>query len=113
MICEKRLTKKQKRDAIYEELIKQLHYKRAETSFFVSLVNDYMMHYDLKERLAKEAKGKTVTYIDERNNERINPIIKELQNESKLMMQILKELDLKTSNVAGGEEDADYYDADG
>lgn len=105
MIIEKKLTKTQKKDAISSELLKQLKSKSADTTVFKSLVDDYVRYWEMKEKLKAEIKSKGMTYLDRFGEPKPSPALKEIQNISKLMLSILKEMDLKTSNVSG-EEDA-------
>lgn len=102
---EKKLTKTQKKDAIYGELQKQLKSKGAATTVFESLIDDYIRYWEMKEKLKAEIKRNGMTYLDRFGEPKPSPALKEIQNISKLMLSILKEMDLKTGNVSG-EEDA-------
>lgn len=100
----KKPTKTQKKDAIYSELLKQLKGKSANTEVFQSLIEDYVRYWEMKEKLKTEIKKNGLTYLDRFGEPKPSPALKEIQNISKLMLSILKEMDLKTSNVSGEDD---------
>lgn len=103
---EKKLSKTQKKAAILEELLKQLKFKGAKTEVFKNLIDDYMRYWDLKEKLQSEIRKHGVVYTDRYGESRTTAALKEIQNVTKIMLAILKEMDLKTGNVGGGEGSA-------
>ena len=95
---------------IKKELIKQLSLKRANIDPFLSLIDDYLDLWSIKNALIKDIKanGSVLVEIDHEGVEhrgRNNPSVKELVGVNKQMLSILKELGLSTANVGGDEDD--------
>ena len=104
MIYEKKRTKYQERAAIYDELMRQLRGRAADTTVFESMVSDYVRYWEYKELLKASIKKTGLVYTDWRGDKKPAPELKEIQNISRLMLAILKEMDLKTGNVTGDED---------
>ncbi len=95
---------------IKKELIKQLSLKRANIDPFLSLVDDYLDLWSIKNELIKDIKsnGSVLKDLDSTGHGcrgKNNPSVKELVGVNKQMLSILKELGLSTANVGGDEDD--------
>ena len=94
---------------IKESLIKQLENKKANTDYFLALVDDYIFYSDEEQSMqddikirgrsykAKSASGFTIM--------KENESLKNALTFNKQKLAILKQLELTTDNVIGDEDD--------
>ena len=96
-------------DIIKDSLLDQLRAQNKVTDYCVDLVETYMTHWRLKERLARDIEKNglriTVTTGNGHEKEMANPSISDLQKETSIMLQILDMLDLKTPVLSGSLND--------
>jgi len=94
---------------VKKSLLDQLKAQNKVTDYCVDLVETYMAHWRLKERLREdiEEQGLRVTVISGNGfeSEKPNPSIGDLQKETTIMLQILDKLDLKSPVLAGSKND--------
>lgn len=99
----------QKRKRIRESLLLQLAIKGASAEHYIDLINDYMNLWDAKNALIKDIKKRGVTYQDNSSTGVLvwkdNPAVKDLLATNRQMLSILKELNLSTKEVDGGDAD--------
>lgn len=95
------------------DLIKQITLKRANIDLFISMIDDYLSLWDIKNELISDIhdNGSVLTFYDPEIKKTVraknNPSVKELVGVSKQMLSMLKEIGLTTSNVGGDEDDDD------
>lgn len=96
-------------ETIRESLIDQLKAQNKVTDYCVDLVDTYMMHWHLKENLAKDVdkNGIRITLSTGNGHDKqiANPSITDLQRETSIMLQILDKLDLKTPVLTSDKND--------
>ena len=105
---------KKKRETIRKEiqnsLKKQLQAKGADIDLFNDQIQDYMMLWDLKEKLKDDIieNGLRLNYSTANGGkvEKDNPSVKQLPMINKQMLMLLKQLDISTDKVIkdGGDE---------
>ena len=98
-------------EKIRESLIAQLTTQNKLTDYTVDLVDTYMKHWRLKERLSDDIdkNGIRITVSTGNGHDKTlaNPSVTDLQRETSIMLQILDKLDLKTPVIVGSTKD-DY-----
>lgn len=96
-------------EKIRESLIAQLEAQNKVTEYCVDMVDTYMMHWRLKERLNMDIEEQeiriTVSTGNGHDKTIANPSVTDLQRETSIMLQILDKLDLRTPVIAGGKDD--------
>lgn len=96
-------------EKIRASLIAQLTAQKKLTDYTVDLVETYMKHWHLKERLAAdiEENGIRITLSTGNGHDKkvANPSVTDLQRETSIMLQILDKLELRTPVIAGGKDD--------
>lgn len=94
---------------IRESLIAQLEAQNKVTEYCVDMVDTYMMHWRLKERLNMDIKEQgiriTVSTGNGHDKTIANPSVTDLQRETSIMLAILDKLDIKTPVIAGSVND--------
>jgi hypothetical protein len=93
---------------IKEEMLKQLALQGADVAPFGDLVNDYLALWETKKALIKDIKERGVAFLagpPGRETWKNNPSVKDLVQVNKQMLVILKELNLTTASITGGDED--------
>ena len=99
----------QTEEKIRESLIAQLTAQKKLTEYTVDLVETYMKHWRLKERLAADIdeNGIRITVSTGNGHDKTlaNPSVTDLQRETSIMLQILDKLELRTPVIAGGKDD--------
>ena len=89
------MTKKQVKDS----LIRQLELQGKTQEFYISLVNDYMAMWDMKEKLIKDIRKRGLRYEVTNGNgiksEKPNESVQNLHKTSASMLKIITELNLK------------------
>ena len=99
----------QTEEKIRESLIAQLTAQKKLTEYTVDLVETYMKHWRLKERLAADIdeNGIRITVSTGNGHDKTlaNPSVTDLQRETSIMLQILDKLELRTPVVSGGKDD--------
>ena len=100
------------RKAVRKSLVEQLKAKGADIDLYKDQVNDYMMMWDLKEKLKDdiEENGLRMKYMAANGGsvEKDNPSVKQLPLINKQMLMLLKQLDISTDKVVkegGGDSD--------
>lgn len=95
--------------AVKESLLEQLRAKGADIDAFQALIADYMELYRVCVQLKKDIRkrGAVVESLGSRGQQitKCNPSIRELRDTNRAMLAILKQLDLTTDDIRGGEED--------
>lgn len=96
-------------DKVRKSLIDQLEAQNKVTDYCVDMVDTYMMHWRLKERLNQDI-GKngiriTVSTGNGHDKTIANPSVTDLQRETSIMLQILDKLDIKNPVMSGGNDD--------
>lgn len=98
-------------EKIRDSLIAQLTTQNKLTDYTVDLVDTYMKHWRLKERLSEDidTNGIRITVSTGNGHDKTlaNPSVTDLQRETSIMLQILDKLDLKTPVIVGSAKD-DY-----
>lgn len=99
---------------IKESLLAQLGAQNKETDYFRDLVDTYMAHWRLKQKLIKdvEENGLSVEVVNGNGikSKKPNPSIADMQKETTIMLQILDKMDLKTPvPTAPAADPADDY----
>ena len=96
-------------EKIRESLIAQLEAQNKVTEYCVDMVDTYMMHWWLKERLNMdiEEQGIRITVSTGNGHDKTiaNPSVTDLQRETSIMLAILDKLDIKTPVIAGSVDD--------
>lgn len=96
-------------EKIRESLIAQLEAQNKVTEYCVDMVDTYMMHWRLKERLNRdiEVQGIRITVSTGNGHDKTiaNPSVTDLQRETSIMLAILDKLDIKTPVIAGSVDD--------
>lgn len=96
-------------EKIRESLIAQLEAQNKVTEYCVDMVDTYMMHWRLKERLNMdiEEQGIRITVSTGNGHDKTiaNPSVTDLQRETSIMLAILDKLDIKTPVIAGSVDD--------
>ena len=96
-------------DRIKESLLDQLKAQNKFTDYCIDLVETYMVHFRLKEELAADIakNGIRITVGTGNGHDKTiaNPSVTDLKNETLVMLQILKALDLQEPTLAGSKDD--------
>ena len=96
-------------EKVRKSLIDQLEAQNKATDYCVDMVDTYMMHWRLKERLNQdiEAQGIRITVSTGNGHDKTiaNPSVTDLQRETSIMLAILDKLDIKTPVIAGSADD--------
>lgn len=96
-------------EKVRESLLDQLKAQNKLTDYCIDMVETYMVHYRLKEKLAKdiETNGIRITVSTGNGHDKTiaNPSVTDLQRETSIMLQILDKLDIKTPILAGSKDD--------
>ena len=96
-------------EKIRESLIAQLKAQNKVTEYCIDLVETYMTHWRLKEKLAKDIDKNglrvTVTSGNGFDTEKPNTSIGDLQKETSIMLQILDKLELRNPVLSGSADD--------
>lgn len=96
-------------EKVRKSLIDQLEAQNKVTDYCVDMVDTYMMHWRLKERLNRdiEVQGIRVTVSTGNGHDKTiaNPSVTDLQRETSIMLAILDKLDIKTPVIAGSADD--------
>lgn len=91
------------RKAVRKSLAEQLKAKGADIDLYKDQINDYMMMWDLKERLKDdiEENGLRMKYrvANGGSAEKDNPSVKQIPLINKQMLMLLKQLDISTDRV--------------
>jgi len=96
-------------EKVRKSLIDQLEAQNKVTDYCVDMVDTYMMHWRLKERLNQdiEVQGIRITVSTGNGHDKTiaNPSVTDLQRETSIMLAILDKLDIKTPVIAGSADD--------
>ena len=96
-------------EKVRKSLIDQLEAQNKVTDYCVDMVDTYMMHWRLKERLNQdiEVHGIRITVSTGNGHDKTiaNPSVTDLQRETSIMLAILDKLDIKTPVIAGSADD--------
>ena len=96
-------------EKVRKSLIDQLEAQNKVTEYCVDMVDTYMMHWRLKERLNRdiEVQGIRITVSTGNGHDKTiaNPSVTDLQRETSIMLAILDKLDIKTPVIAGSVDD--------
>lgn len=96
-------------EKVRKSLIDQLEAQNKVTDYCVDMVDTYMMHWRLKERLNQdiEEQGIRITVSTGNGHDKTiaNPSVTDLQRETSIMLAILDKLDIKTPVIAGSADD--------
>ncbi len=96
-------------EKVRKSLIDQLETQNKVTDYCVDMVDTYMMHWRLKERLNQdiEVQGIRITVSTGNGHDKTiaNPSVTDLQRETSIMLAILDKLDIKTPVIAGSADD--------
>ena len=96
-------------EKVRKSLIDQLEAQNKVTDYCVDMVDTYMMHWRLKERLNRdiEVQGIRITVSTGNGHDKTiaNPSVTDLQRETSIMLAILDKLDIKTPVISGGKDD--------
>lgn len=96
-------------EKIRESLLDQLKAQNKLTDYTVDLVETYMKHWRLKERLSDDIdkNGIRITVSTGNGHDKTlaNPSVTDLQRETSIMLQILDKLDLRTPVIVGSSDD--------
>ena len=96
-------------EQIAESVIAQLGAQNRITEYRADMVETYMMHWRLKETLAKdiEKNGIRITVSTGNGHDKTiaNPSTSDLQRETSIMLQILDKLGLKEPVLSGSKND--------
>ena len=96
-------------EKVRESLLDQLKAQNKLTDYCIDMVETYMVHYRLKEKLAKdiEKNGIRITVSTGNGHDKTiaNPSVTDLQRETSIMLQILDKLDIKTPILSGSKDD--------
>lgn len=90
-------------------LIRQLEIKGVKTSYFLSMVEDYMFLHSQVQKMKASIKKNGVEYeavsAAGKTYKKENPAVKNIVLYNRQMLAILKELGLNTDGAEGSEED--------
>ena len=105
-----RKTKAEKRDVEFRDaLISQLKARKADTPFFLEMVNELLyLRVQLRELKALVSSGGIVVSSQGRNGNvrlSINEALREIRDTDKTMMMMLKEMKITTDNIIPEDED--------
>lgn len=96
-------------EKVRKSLLDQLKAQNKLTDYCIDMVETYMVHYRLKEKLAKdiEKNGIRITVSTGNGHDKTiaNPSVTDLQRETSIMLQILDKLDIKTPILSGSKDD--------
>ena len=96
-------------EKVRKSLIDQLEAQNKVTDYCVDMVDTYMMHWRLKERLNQDIEEQeiriTVSTGNGHDKTIANPSVTNLQRETSIMLAILDKLDIKTPVIAGSADD--------
>lgn len=95
------MQKKPKKTEVKTDLLQKLEECGMVDKFYVDLVEDYMVLWDMKSALAKECKKKKmITWKNGENQqgEKVNPALKEFRETNKRMVELLKSLGLESAD---------------
>lgn len=96
-------------EKIRESLLDQLKAQDKVTDYCVDLIETYMTHWRLKEKLAKDIDKNGIRIVVSTGNghdkEIANPSVGDLQKETSIMLQILDKMDLRTPVTSSGKDD--------
>lgn len=96
-------------EKIRDSLIAQLEAQNKVTEYCVDMVDTYMTHWRIKEKLSQDVDENgiriTVPTGNGHNKTIANPSISDMQKETSIMLQILDKLDLKAPVLAGDVND--------
>lgn len=96
-------------EKIKQSLLDQLKAQNKVTDYCVDMVETYMMHWRLKERLNADIaeKGIRITVSTGNGHDKTiaNPSVTDLQRETSIMLQILEKLEIKVPVIAGSKDD--------
>ena len=96
-------------DRIKESLLDQLKAQNKFTDYCIDLVETYMVHYRLKEKLAEDVaeNGIRITVGTGNGHDKTiaNPSVTDLKNETLVMLQILDKLSLKDPVLTDASDD--------
>ena len=94
---------------IRESLENQLRALEASVPHFQDMIDTYITLWAINKRLEFDNAEKGIRYDENMSTGKkksvINPAIKELENTTKQMLSILKEMNLTTSESTGGESE--------
>lgn len=94
---------------IRKGLIRQLEMKGVKTSYFLSMVEDYMFLHGQVQKMKTSIRKDGVEYeavsAAGKNYTKENPAVKNIVLYNRQMLAILKELGLNTDGAEGSEED--------
>ena len=97
------------RQRLENSLKNQLKRKGADEYHFSKLIDDYLMLFDIKEKLKKdiEERGVTVEVLSARGvpTEKANPSITEITKVSSQMLKILDKLSISPGENISGDDD--------
>ena len=96
-------------EKVRESLIDQLKAQNKLTDYCVDMIDTYMTHWRLKEKLAEDIdrNGIRITVSTGNGHDKTiaNPSVTDVQRETSIMLQILDKLELKTPVLSGGNDD--------
>lgn len=97
------------RELIKKDLIEQLNARGMTQRFYVSLVDDYISMWDVKNQLLSniEENGVTITYNNGggQSGQKKNDCVPEFYRVNKQMLSLLSELGLRGANVEPEKEE--------
>ena len=97
-----------KREVILQDLLSQLQANGTATEYFINLVEDYMVFWDIKNQLQEDVKLRGVVYLHTTDrgaqNMKKNDSVTELVKVNDRMVKLLDSLGL-CNNVVGGDAD--------
>lgn len=97
------------REAIKNDLLIQLKNKNATQKFYISLVDDYMSLWDIKNRLIEDIQKRGVSIPwsngEKQSGYKKNDSIAELNKTNAQMLKILGELGLRGADIKAVDED--------
>ena len=96
-------------EGLAKDLLDQLKAQNKFTDYCIDLVETYMVHYRLKEKLAADVAetGIRITVGTGNGHDKTiaNPSVTDLKNETLVMLQILDKLELRQPVLAGAKDD--------
>ena len=94
---------------IKESLIKQLESKKANTDYFLALVDDYIFYFNEEQGMQEDVKTRGRSYKAKSASGfmimKENESLKNAVTFNKQKLAIIKQLELTTDNVIGDEDD--------
>lgn len=101
---------KSKKDIIKNSLVTQLKLRKADTPFFLAMVDEYIYFYEKLTELKKIVKDEGIFIKTPYNNsgavkQTVNPAMSEIENVNKQMLNILRDLKLTTDNIISEDEE--------